>query len=140
MDAICIAAILFALLITGLFVNGRALGIVPIIDGDAGDGQFTTNDLNADWDSTNATRITLTGNGGNVKGSGAYVYDGDVHILSAGEYILSGELDDGSIIVDADGNDKIWILLDGVSLHCDDNAAILIHQVESTVQSIPEMT
>ena len=127
-DTICIAAILFALLITVLFMNGRAFGIIPIVDGDAGDGQFTTNDLNADWDSTKATRITLTGDGGSVKGNGAYVYDGDVHILSAGEYILSGELDNGSIIVDADKSDKIWILLNGVSLHCEDNAAILIQR------------
>ena len=129
-DTICIVILLFALVLTGLFMNGKALGITPIIDGDAGDGQFTANDLNADWDSTGATRITLTGDGGSVKGNGAYVYDGDVHILNAGEYILSGELDGGSVIIDADSNDKIWILLDGVSLHCDDNAAILVEQAE----------
>lgn len=139
-DAICIAVILFALLITGLFMNGRALGIMPIIDGDAGDGQFTANDLNAGWDSANATGITLTGDGGIVKGNGAYVYDGDVHILSAGEYILSGELTDGSVIVDADKSDKIWILLDGVSLHCEDNAAVIVQQAEKVFLTLADGT
>lgn len=139
-DTICIVVLLFALLLTGLFMNGEALGITLIDDGDAGDGQFTTNDLNADWDSTNATRITLTGDSGSVEGNGAYVYDGDVHILNAGEYILSGELDGGSVIVDADGNDKIWILLDGVSLHCDDNAAILIEQAEKVFLTLANGT
>ena len=127
-DTICVIIILCALLLTGLFMNGTALGIEPIVDGDADDGQFTSNDLNANWDSTAATRIMLTGDGGSVEGDGAYIYDGDVHIMYAGAYILSGELTDGSVIVDADNSDKIWILLDGVSLHCDDNAAILIEQ------------
>lgn len=139
-DTICIVVLLFALLLTGLFMNGEALGITPIDDGDAGDGQFTTNDLNADWDSTNATRITLTGDSGSVEGNGAYVYDGDVHILNAGEYILSGELIGGSVIIHADGNDKIWILLDGVSLHCDDNAAILIEQAEKVFLTLANGT
>lgn len=129
-DTICIVIILLALLLTGLFMGGEALGITPIVDGDAADGQFTKNDLNADWDSDDATQIVLTGDGGSVKGNGAYINDGDVHITSAGEYVLSGELTDGSVIIEAENSDKIWILLDGVSLHCDDSAAILVEQAE----------
>lgn len=129
-NIICVVTVIFALFLTGLFMNGAALGIEPIVDGDADDGQFTSNDLNADWDSTGATRIVMTGDGGSVEGDGAYIYDGDVHIMYTGEYVLSGELDNGSVIVDADNSDKIWILLDGVSLHCDDNAAIRIEQAK----------
>ena len=127
-DIICLAVSILALLLTILFMNGEAFGITPIASGDEENVQFTTNDLNADWDSTGATQITLTGDGGDVKGSGAYIYDGDVHILYAGEYVLSGELTNGSVIIEADSNDKIWILLDSVSLHCDDNAAILVEE------------
>ena len=139
-DKICIVVLLFALLLTGLFMNGEAFGMTPIVDGDDGDGQFTINDLNADWDSADATQITLTGNGGSVKGNGAYVYEGDIHIMNAGEYILSGELDGGSVIIDADKNDKIWILLDGVSLHCEDNAAIVIEQAEKVFLTLASGT
>lgn len=139
-DKICIVILLFALLLTWLFVNGKSFGMTPIIDGDAEDGQFTVNDLNADWDSSNATRIMLTGDGGSVKGNGAYIYDGNVHILNAGEYILSGELTGGSVIIDADSNDKIWILLDGVSLHCDDNAAILVEQAKKVFLTLASGT
>ena len=73
-DTICIVVLLCTLLVTGLFVNGRALGIGTIADGDDGEGQFTANDLNADWDTANATQITLTGDGGHVSGNGAYVH------------------------------------------------------------------
>lgn len=85
---ICLIILIFMLFLMGLFMNGEAFGITPIVDGDAGSGQFTANDLNADWDSASATRITLTGDSGNVIGDGAYVYDGNVHILYAGEYVI----------------------------------------------------
>ena len=129
-DLLCIAAVLLSLVLTVLFCCGQALGIGILTDEDAGDGQFTKNDLNSDWDASGATRITLTGTDGKVSGNGAYISGGDVHIVYAGKYILSGELTDGSVIVDADGDDKIWILLDGVSVHCEDGAALRVEQAK----------
>ena len=140
-DIICIVVTIFAVLLTVLFMNGRALGIEAIADGDAAEnGQFTANDRNADWDRSHATQIVLTGDGGKVTGSGAYVLDGDIHILYGGTYVLSGELTDGSVIVDADSKDKVWILLDGVSLHCDDNAAILVEEAGKVFLTLAEGT
>ena len=127
-DVICIIALLCTLLLTAAFMNGKVLGLEPITDADAGDGYFTANDLAGDWDTAGATRITLSGDGGSVKGNGAYIHDGDVHIVYPGRYVLSGSLTDGSVIVDADGDDKIWIALDGASLHCEDSAAIIVEQ------------
>lgn len=127
-NLICLAACFVTLLLTILFMNGRAFGLTAIVDGDAGDGQFTANDRNADWDRNGAAQITLTGDSGSVKGNGAYISGGDVHILYAGTYILSGELSDGSVIIEAGSKDKIWLLLDGVSLHCEDSAALLVEQ------------
>lgn len=127
-DVIFLMISLLTILLTGLFINGKALGLAPVADVDASDSQFTANDLAADWDTAGATQITLADEGGSVKGNGAYIYDGNVHIVYAGKYVISGELTNGSLIVDADSKDKIWILLDGVSLHCEDSAAILIEQ------------
>ena len=140
-DVICVVALLCTLLVTALFINGRALGIAPVTDGeDAGDGRFTASDLNGDWDTSGAARITLTGNGGQVAGGGAYVHGGDVHIISAGEYVLSGELADGSVIVDAGSDDRIWLLLDGVSLNCEDSAAILVEQAGKVFLTLADGT
>ena len=139
-DKICLAVCLLMLLLTGLFMNGEALGIEVIVDADAGDGLFTANDRNADWDRSGAAQITLTGDGGSVEGSGAYINDGDVHILYAGTYILSGELTNGSVIVEAGDSDKIWILLDGVSLHCDNSAAFLVEQAGKVFLTLADGT
>ncbi len=137
-DKICLAAALFSIVLTFLFINGTALGIAAVTDGDAGDDWFTQNDLTADWDTAGATRITLAGEDGTVRGNGAYITDGDVHILYAGKYILSGELTDGSVIIDADGDDKIWLLLDGVSLHCEDDAALRVEQAAKVFLTLAE--
>ena len=139
-DAICVVGLLCALLITGFFINGEAFGVSVTAGGDTEDGQFTANDLNGNWDRSNAVQITLTGDGGSVKGGGAYILDGDVHIIYAGEYVLSGELTDGSVIIDTDKNGKIWLLLDGVSLHCEDSAAILVEQAGKVFLTLADGT
>ena len=139
-DRICVVVTILAVLLTVLFINGKAIGIASTADPGTGDDRFTANDLGADWDTAGATYITLNGDGGGVKGNGAYVYDGDVYIVYAGKYIISGELTDGSVIVDADGDDKIWILLNGVSLHCDDSAAIVVEQAGKVFLTVADGT
>lgn len=137
-DRICIAAVLLTLVLTVLFMNGRAFGLTPIVSEGAGSALFTANDQNADWDTSSATKILLSDEGSSVSGNGAYVYDGNVHIVYAGHYVLSGELTDGSVIIDADKSDKIWILLDGITLHCEDDAAIRVEQADKVFLTLAE--
>ena len=130
------------LLLTGLFMNGKALGIQTIADPDAEteEGYFTQNDQNGDWSTSGATHITLKGDTATVAGNGAYVQDGDIHIIYAGKYVLSGELTDGSIIIDATNEDKIWLLLDGAAIHCEDSGAIVVEQAKKVFLTLAEGT
>ena len=133
-DAICVAVLIVTLLITVLFMNGEALGIRVIVDEDAeqhsGDSWFTTNDRDGIWDSEGATQITLNGSSATVSGGGAYVLNGDVVISSAGKYVLSGSLDDGSVIIDTDKSAKVWILLNSVDIHSSDAPCLDVEQAE----------
>ena len=112
-DRICVVILVCTVLLTILFMNGEALGIQVISDQDtdANEGSvwFTDNDLDGNWDSENAVRITLEGTDASIEGSGAYVIDGNLVIASSGTYVVSGELTDGSLIVDANDNSKVWI-------------------------------
>ena len=139
-DAVCAVVLLCTLLVTALFMNGEALGVAVVKDGDAGDGPFTANDRNGDWDAAGAAQITLTGDSASVKGDGAYVSGGDVHIIYAGKYVISGGLTNGSVIIDADSNDKIWLLLNGVSIHCDGGAAIWVEQAGKVFLTLADGT
>lgn len=141
-DRICIIAAVCTLLLTILFMNGQRLGITVMADEDAGDGQFTSNDLDADWaeEADDVTQITLTGDGAEIHGNGAYYYDGGVQIVYAGRYRISGQLDNGSLIVNAESGDKIWLLMDGASISNDDGAAIVVKQAEKVFLTLAEGT
>ncbi len=127
MDKICIFSIIFAVIITAFLINGKMQGTASAAS-DGENSQFAEEDLEAGWDASGAEKILLDGEEIRISGGGAYSYDGDVYIARAGKYVLSGELTDGSVIIDADKSDKIWILLDGVSLNCADSAAVLVEQ------------
>jgi len=133
-DLICVAVLVFTLLVTVLFMNGQKLGLTPMVDGDAESSSdsayFTKNDRDSDWDSAGATRITLSGERANVAGGGAYVLDGSVVIAQAGRYILSGTLTDGSVIVSADSTSKVWLLLDGADISRSDDACLRVEQAD----------
>ncbi len=143
-DAICVAVLIVSLLITVLFMNGEALGIRVVVDEDAeehsGDAWFTTNDRNGVWDSEGATQITLNGSSALVSGGGAYVLNSDVVISAAGKYVLSGALDDGSIVIDADKSAKVWILLDSAEISCSYGPCLDVEQAEKVFLTLAEDT
>ncbi len=139
-DAICIGITVFTLLLTLLFMNGKAIGIQAAASEENIDAMFTENDLNAAWDAGNATEIILSDEGSTVRGNGAYVNNGDVYIVYAGKYVLSGELSNGSVIVEADGDDKIWLMLNGVSIHCEEDAAIRVEQAGKVFLTLQDGT
>ncbi len=134
LDAICLAGILLALLLTGFLLGIRAYS-TPSEETGAED-LFSSVDLEDDWDTTGATRIRLTGDGAQLDGSGAYWYDGQLHIAYAGSYLLSGELTDGSLVVETEGSGIVRLMLDGVSLHCRDSAALLVRQAEKVLLTL----
>lgn len=139
-DIICIAAIILTIVLTVLLMSGKVFSIFPVLNAEASSDLFTANDLDSDWDTSHATKITLSNQDITINGNGAYLYNGDVYIAYAGHYIITGELTNGSVIIDAEKSDKIWILLDGVTLHSDDDAAIRIEQSDKVFLTLADGT
>ena len=143
-NLICAFVTICAILLTVLFMNGEALGIQVIVDEDAegfeGTEYFTANDLDTGWDDEGATRITLNGTDAEIDGSGAYTYEGNVVISTAGYYVLSGTLTDGFVTVDAYQSSKVFIRFDGVDLSCSDDAAFRVDQAEKVFVTLAEGT
>lgn len=66
---------------------------------------------------------------------------GDVTITEAGTYTLSGTLADGQIVVDADSdNDKIQLILNGVSVTNSDGPAIYVKSADKVFLTLAEGT
>ena len=134
-DLVCVVVIVLAILLTAVFMNGEKLGgVTVVVDEDqenhSDSAYFTANDQTADWDTSGATVITLNGDSVSIEGNGAYAYNGGVVIRNGGTYVLSGELTDGSINVNAYESSKVWLLFDGVSVTCSDDAALRIDQAD----------
>ncbi len=144
-DRICIVVLVLTLLLTVAFLFGESLGIRAITDEDAesytGTTYFTANDQDGSWnDNAYTTYITLDGADGTVDGNGAYFYDGDLVISNAGWYVITGTLEDGSIIVDAYDSSKVWIRLNGVSVQCSDDACLRVEQADKVFLTLAEGT
>ena len=143
-NAVCIGVIIFALVLTILFMNGESFGITAVADGDregTSDSEyFTANDIYPSWSNETASHITMKGTDGSVSGSGAYFLDGNLYIVQSGYYVITGELEDGSIIVDASSKSRIWIMLNGVTVTASDNAAFRIDQAKKVFLTLAEGT
>ena len=141
-DFLCVVVMILAVLVTVLFMNGEKLGISLVVDEDSeshSDSQyFTDNDLNASWDYDSAASITFNRSEIKISGAGCYKYDGSLYITRSGYYVVSGQLEDGSIIVDAEDYSKIWILLNGVTINNSDNGCIIIENADKVFLTLAE--
>ena len=142
LDKICVAIVVCSLLLTALFINGESLGITKIVDEDADQNSdteyFTSKDQDGDWDSSEATVITLKGNEAVISGNGAYTSDGNVVITNAGYYVVTGSLTDGYLSVDAYDSSKVFIRLDGVEINCSDDASIRVDKADKVFLTLAE--
>ena len=136
---IAVLAMIAALIITALFMNGEAFGLQRYLS-DEETGLFSEVDLNDDWSTEGATKITLTGDGAEIEGTGAYVQNGDVIIYAGGYYVLEGALDNGSLIINETSKTKgrVWILLNGVSIYCEDSAALDVEEATKVILTLAE--
>mgnify|MGYP000884347351 CR=1 FL=1 len=72
------------------------------------------------------TAINLQGAAINVDGAGAVVSGSTVTITTPGTYSLSGTLDDGQILVDAEQDGLVTLILNGVTLNSSTSAPLYI--------------
>ncbi len=85
------------------------------------------------WDSTNVTIIALNGDSITVNGSGVTVNGCIATIMSGGNYLIQGILNDGRIIVDSGDNLTVRLILDNVDITSTTNAPISVAGAQKTV-------
>ena len=104
------------------------------------DGLFSQRDLEQSWDESAAVRIELTGDTASSDSNAVQIDGGTVTITSEGVYVLSGTLSNGSIIVDAGDEDKVQLVLNGVSVTGSDFAAIYAKNADKVFVTLAENT
>ncbi len=132
-DIICIIGTVVMLAVVFLLMTLR----VPT---DPAENVVTADHTVTDHDYSGAAKIVFSGNAAEISGNGAYFENGSLHIAAAGGYVLSGELENGSVIVSADKKSEIFIMLDGVNLSAETGAAIIVDQAKAVTLTLAENT
>ena len=101
---------------------------------------FTDRDLSGEWSDAEAIEISLEGASAQCASGAVAIDGGTVTISAAGTYVLSGALEDGSIVVNVDSADKVQLVLNGVSITSSDSAAILVENADKVFITLAEGT
>lgn len=75
-------------------------------------------------EATRTATITLSDNGITVNGIGCKVEDNCLKIKEAGTYEISGSLSNGSIVVNAEKESEVQLILNGVTVHNETSAPL----------------
>lgn len=102
---------------------------------------LTKADQNTTWD---GSAVALTCSGNTVtpsRNEGLTVENGVVTITKGGDYVLSGTLDDGRIIIDlTDETEKVHLIFNGISISSSRSAPISVLQADKTVITLADGT
>lgn len=99
---------------------------------------FSNRDLSGEYDESKCDKITLSDTD-SVSDSKYVVIDGStVTITKEGDYILSGTLSDGMIIVDVDKSDKVRLVLNGVNINSSASAAIYVKKADKVFVTLAD--
>lgn len=141
---ICITLIFTMLLITGCLNSKNTDSNIDkdaILDSIIDNSNSVLNDITSIEDSqvksveTNQSfdgTIELKNDTINFSGNGATIKDSTITITQAGTYAISGKLDDGQIIVEADKNSEVNLVLNGANINCSYGSAIYSKKAKET--------
>lgn len=102
--------------------------------------EYDAEDLGINLGQEGISDILLTGDSIAYDGEGAVVEGTRIIITSAGVYRISGNLQDGQIIVDTQDSDIVTLLLNGIEIANSSSAPIYIKNSEKTVLHLVEDT
>ena len=97
---------------------------------------FTDRDQRDTYEESGAAHITLNGTSASCASNAVNISGTTVTITDEGTYILSGTLQDGMIVVNADENDKPQLILNGVSVTSSASAALYILEADKVVVTL----
>lgn len=104
------------------------------------DKEIKNKDKEVNYDRSTSSIITLNGDSISFQGEGVTVSNSTVTITQAGTYVVSGNLNNGQIIVDAADTDDVRIVLENVNIHSETSAAIYVRNADKLIVTLPSGT
>ncbi len=91
---------------------------------------FSDRDYEVGYDESECVRITLTGTGAQCDSDAVEISGSVITVHGAGDYLVSGTLDEGMLIVEAGESDKVRLILDDVTLTSAASAAVYVRSAD----------
>lgn len=107
-------------------VGTGAAGEVTVLDVS---DMFSNRDREIGYDESECVQIVLQGNTAQAGSPDVKIAGNVVTVTAAGSYLISGSLQ-GQLVVQADKEDKIQLILDGVNISCESSAALYVEQAD----------
>lgn len=94
------------------------------------DDMFSDRDKEVGYDEVSDAVIILEGSSASCNSEAVQISGSTVTITDEGTYIISGELTNGSIVVDAEDSDKVQIVLKDADITCETSAPIYVKKAD----------
>lgn len=107
-------------------------------DSSTDDEMFTARDKEIGYDESECETITLSDNASTSSLKSVKIDGNTITVSEEGTYIVSGTLSDGQIIIDGDKNEKIRLILDGVTINSNTGAPIYVKQTDKLFITLAE--
>ena len=101
---------------------------------------FTARDNDESYDVNNGITVQLNGNSIACTSDKVRINGSTITIVDEGTFIISGSLDNGKIVVDADASDKPHLVLNEVSITNENFASLYISQADKVFVTLADGT
>ena len=101
---------------------------------------FTDSDKEVGYDEENSSKIELNKTTATFDSDDVSIDGTTVTIKNEGTYIVSGDLENGKIIVDSEKTDKLQIVLNGANISCKGSAPIYVKQADKVFLTLANET
>lgn len=93
-------------------------------------GMFTDRDMEVGYDAETSTYISLLGDSASCDDETVTIDGSTITITDEGTYVVTGELQDGTIVIAADDQDKIQVVLDNAEISSSTSAAVYVQEAD----------
>lgn len=101
---------------------------------------FTQRDFKTEYDESKAVNIKLNGTSATASSDSVKISDSTITITEEATYIISGELTDGMLIVNAPDTAKLQLIFNGVNVTSKTSAALYILEADKVFLTLAEGT
>lgn len=102
--------------------------------------EYTDEEIRTDYDVNQAVEIKLSKNKIESQSGNVTINNTEATITTSGTYIISGEIENGNIVVNSKSDDPVRIILDNASITSSNTAPIYVKNAKETIITIKDGT